>query len=71
MKSLKAKASEAFSSILARNSMSYNDFHGEVLTGENNGEFQIWKLEKGTLRESYYQLQNCNLYSIMYLSFSH
>lgn len=33
------KASEAFSTILARNNMSYNDFDRKGVTGENNGEF--------------------------------
>lgn len=28
-------------------------FKEKGVTGENNGEFQIWKLENGTLRESY------------------
>lgn len=49
------KASEAFSSILARNNMSYNDFHGKGVTGENNGEFQFWKLEKGTEKVTSYK----------------
>lgn len=45
--------------------MSYNDLRGKGVT------WRIPDMETGKRYRESYELQNCNLYSIMYLSLSH